>query len=64
MKQTVMISTPHSSQLHKYGKQLARNGDMDGAIKIFQRAKELDPSLDLDPKAEAQKLAAEGQTEK
>jgi len=37
---------------------------MDGAIKIFKRAKELDPSLDLDPKAEAQKLAAQKRVKK
>jgi WD40 repeat protein len=48
----------------EYGKQLARTGDVDGTIKIFKRAKELDPSLNLDPKAEAQKLAAEGRSQK
>jgi len=48
----------------EYGRNLAKNGDMDGAIKIFKRAKELDPSLDLDPKAEAQKLATERRLKK
>jgi len=44
----------------EYGKDLARNGDVDGAIKIFERAKELDSNLDLNPKTEAQELAAVG----
>ena len=33
--------------------------DVNGAIAIFRRAKELEPTLDLDPEAEARKLASE-----
>jgi WD40 repeat protein len=36
---------------------LARDGNIDGAIAIFQRALELDPRLDLDPIAETHKWA-------
>ena len=43
----------------KAGRDLARAGDINGAITIFRRAMELDSSLDLDPMAEAQKLASE-----
>jgi hypothetical protein len=32
---------------------------LSGAIAIFRRAVELEPTLDLDPEAEARKLAAE-----
>jgi tetratricopeptide (TPR) repeat protein len=39
---------------------LARAGDVDGAVTLFRRAQTLDPSLKLDPKAEAKKCAAEG----
>jgi len=39
------------------GRDLARAGDVEGAVTIFRRAIELDPSLDLDPEAEARKLA-------
>jgi hypothetical protein len=41
-----------------------KNDALTGAIKIFNRAKALDPSLDLGPKAEAQKLAAAGRSQK
>jgi WD domain, G-beta repeat len=46
------------------GQHLARAGDVDGAIAIFQRARELEPGLALDPKAEAKKWVAQGQVEK
>jgi tetratricopeptide (TPR) repeat protein len=49
---------PVHSSFIEAGKNLARSGDVDGAIAIFQRALELDPSLTLNPKAEAHKLAA------
>jgi hypothetical protein len=39
------------------GRNLARAGGVKGAVTIFRRAVELDPSLDLDPEAEAQRLA-------
>jgi uncharacterized protein with WD repeat len=41
------------------GRNLARAGDIEGAVTIFRRALELEPTLDLDPGAEARKLAAE-----
>jgi tetratricopeptide (TPR) repeat protein len=46
------------------GRILASAGDMDGAMAIFQKARELEPSLALDPKAEAKKWAALGLVEK
>lgn len=39
-------------------KDLAAGGDVASAIVQFQKALELDPSLDLDPEAEARRLAA------
>jgi hypothetical protein len=41
-------------------RELARTGDVGGAVALFRRAQTLDPSLKLDPKAEAKKFAAEG----
>jgi WD40 repeat protein len=41
------------------GRELARAGDVKGAVTIFRRAKKLEPTLDLDPEAEARKFAAE-----
>jgi len=41
------------------GRDLARAGDIEGAVTIFLRAIELDLSLDLEPEAEARKLAVE-----
>jgi tetratricopeptide (TPR) repeat protein len=38
---------------------LAREGDIEGAVAIFRRAIKLDSSLKLDPQAEAKKYAAE-----
>jgi hypothetical protein len=38
------------------GRDLARAGDIEGAVTIFRRAIELEPSLDLDPEEEAQRL--------
>lgn len=46
-------------ELIEAGRKLARAGDVNGAITIFRRAVELEPTLDLEPEAEAQKLAAE-----
>jgi WD40 repeat protein len=40
------------------GRDLARAGDVEGAVKQFQRALQADPSLDLNPEAEAQRVAA------
>ncbi len=39
------------------GRDLARAGNVEGAIAIFRRAVELEPTLDLDPDAEAGRLA-------
>ena len=41
------------------GRGLAKAGDIDGAAAIFRRAVELEPSLALDPEAEARRLAEE-----
>jgi hypothetical protein len=38
---------------------LAKAGDVKGAIAIFRRAVELEPTLDIDPEAEARRLATE-----
>ena len=40
------------------GRALAKEGNIEGAVAKFQKARELDPSLNLNPKAEAQRLAA------
>ncbi|MCP4376147.1 MAG: CHAT domain-containing protein [bacterium] len=40
------------------GRDLAKEGGIDGAVAIFQRALALDPALDLDPQVEANKWAA------
>ncbi len=39
------------------GRDLVRAGDVKGAVTIFRRAIELEPTLDLDPEEEAQRLA-------
>jgi hypothetical protein len=38
----------------------AKKGDLAGAVTLFQRAAELDPDLDLNPRAEAERLAGSG----
>ena len=40
------------------GRDEARAGDVEGATAIFRRAVELEPTLDLDPEAEARRLAS------
>ena len=47
----------HPSFLEE-GKRLAKEGSRDRAESIFQRAKQLDPFLELDPKEEVEKLSA------
>jgi WD domain, G-beta repeat/Tetratricopeptide repeat len=42
------------------GKNLAKAGDVDSAIASFRNALELEPTLDLNPEADARRLAAEG----
>ena len=42
------------------GKKLAQDGSFDNARAIFERAIELDPYLDLDPKAEVEKFSSKG----
>jgi WD40 repeat protein len=39
------------------GRDLARKGDIEGAVTIFRRAVQLEPTLDLDPEEETQRLA-------
>jgi hypothetical protein len=41
----------------KAGRELAKAGDIKGSAAIFRRAMELEPTLNLDPESEAQKLA-------
>lgn len=48
---------PIHSSLIEAGRDLARAGDFKEAVAIFRRASELEPGLDLDPAAEAQKNA-------
>ncbi len=38
----------------------AKAGDLAGAVALYERAVQLDPDLDLDPKAEAERLASSG----
>ncbi len=47
----------HPSFLEE-GKRLAKQGSRDQAQTIFERAKQLDPFLEIDPKKEADKLSA------
>lgn len=47
----------HPSFLEE-GKRLAKEGSRDQAQTIFERAKQLDPYLELDPKKEVEKLSA------
>ena len=46
------------------GRDLARAGDIEGAVAIFRRTAELHPSVKLNPQAEAKKYAAEALLEK
>ena len=47
----------HPSFLEE-GERLAKQGSRDQAQTIFERAKQLDPFLELDPKKEVEKLSA------
>ncbi|MCP4264644.1 MAG: hypothetical protein GY777_03550, partial [Candidatus Brocadiaceae bacterium] len=49
-----------AQKLLEEGRDQAKTGDIEGAIKLFQDALQLDPSLELDPKQEARKLEAQG----
>ena len=51
------LNLPLHPSLIEQGRTLARAGDVNGAVSIFRQAAKLDPSLKLDPKAEAQQLA-------
>ena len=53
-----------ASALVEKGRNLAREGDLDGAVGEFKEALELDPNLELDPGKEARRLAASGLVEK
>jgi WD40 repeat protein/Flp pilus assembly protein TadD len=55
---------PIHPSLVEAGTDLAKQGEVEKAIAIFRRASELDPSLVLNPKAEAGKHAAKGLVEK
>ena len=46
------------------GRELAREGNVDGAAGVFKQALDLDPNLVLDPEQEARRLAAPGLVEK
>jgi tetratricopeptide (TPR) repeat protein len=46
------------------GQNLAKEGDLDGAVEIFKKALTLHPGLDLEPQAEATKWKAQGLIEK
>jgi tetratricopeptide (TPR) repeat protein len=46
------------------GRQLARGGDVEGAVGTFRQALGLDPTLALDPRKEARQLAAAALVEK
>gem|GEM_PF-415956 len=50
-------STESAQFLVRHGKALARDGDFPGAVTQFKRALKLDDTLDLDPEAEAKRLA-------
>ncbi|MGI9301303.1 MAG: hypothetical protein ACR2RB_01150 [Gammaproteobacteria bacterium] len=49
---------PVHSGVQEPAEKLAKEGDVDGAVALLQRLVELDPGLDLDPAAEAKRLAA------
>ncbi|NER90608.1 MAG: hypothetical protein F6K64_27655 [Moorea sp. SIO3A2] len=49
-----------SPGLVKQGETLAKEGDVDGAIAKFQKAKEWNPELELNPEIKAKQLAAPG----
>jgi WD40 repeat protein len=53
-------STVMAIELVVKGKNLATAGNVDDAAASFRKALELDPSLALDPEAEARQLAAKG----
>jgi WD40 repeat protein len=49
--------TESAQFLVRQGKALAREGDIEGAVTKFKQAKRLDLTLDLEPEAEAKRLA-------
>ena len=50
---------PADPGLVEAARRRARSGDLDGAIALFERARELDPALQLDPRREAVKSSVE-----
>ena len=50
---------PADPALVDAARQRARSGDLDGAVALFERARELDPALRLDPRREAVKSSVE-----
>ncbi len=49
--------TESAQFLVRQGKALAREGDIEGAVAKFKQAKKLDTTLDLEPEAEAKRIA-------
>ena len=58
------LNLPIHPSFMEAGRKLARSGDVDGAMAIFQRALVLEPGFNLDPKAEAKAWAAQVLVEK
>jgi WD40 repeat protein/tetratricopeptide (TPR) repeat protein len=50
---------PPDPSLIEAGRKRARSGDIDGAVAIFRRARQLFPALQLDPKREATRFSVE-----
>ncbi|MCT7978455.1 hypothetical protein NG792_12120, partial [Laspinema sp. C3] len=53
----VWNQTDSAQFLVRQGKALAREGDIEGAVAKFKQAKKLDATLDLEPEAEAKRIA-------
>lgn len=56
-------NNPLHPSLLNAARELAKIGQIEGAIEMFEKVKELDPNLEIDPFVEANKFAAEGLVE-